>query len=97
MRYSKYVRYYRCLCHYPLLALKVILTILDLIYLFLYPRFEEGRDVEARLQKVLTYQFEKSEYYGQVNGSFVNDVTRPGKRGLRVREMFLLLVSDQKS
>ena len=29
-------------------------------------RFEEGRDVEARLQKVLTYQYEKSEYYGQV-------------------------------
>ena len=29
-------------------------------------RFEEGRDVEARLQKVLTYQYEKSEYFGQV-------------------------------
>ena len=30
-------------------------------------RFDEGRDVDARLQKVLSYKFEKSEYYGQVS------------------------------
>ena len=30
-------------------------------------RFDEGRDAEARLQKVLSYNYEKSEYYGQVN------------------------------
>ena len=29
-------------------------------------RFDEGRDAEARLQKVLSYAYEKSEYYGQV-------------------------------
>ena len=29
-------------------------------------RFNEGRDVEARMQKVLSYDYEKSEYYGQV-------------------------------
>ena len=29
-------------------------------------RFDEGRDAEARLQKVLSYNYEKSEYYGQV-------------------------------
>jgi hypothetical protein len=29
-------------------------------------RFDEGKDVEARLQKVLSYDYEKSEYYGQV-------------------------------
>jgi hypothetical protein len=29
-------------------------------------RFEEGRDQEARLQKVLSYDYDKSEYYGQV-------------------------------
>ncbi len=29
-------------------------------------RFDEGRDTEARLQKVLSYDYEKSEYYGQV-------------------------------
>ena len=29
-------------------------------------RFDEGRDREARLQKVLSYDYEKSEYYGQV-------------------------------
>jgi len=31
-------------------------------------RFDEGRDTEARLQKVLSYNYEKSEYYGQVPG-----------------------------
>ena len=30
-------------------------------------RFDEGRDPEARLQKVLSYKFEKSQYYGQVS------------------------------
>ena len=34
-------------------------------------RFEEGRDVEARLQKVLTYQYEKSEYFGQVRSRYL--------------------------
>lgn len=29
-------------------------------------RFDEGRDAEARMQKVLSYQYQKSEYYGQV-------------------------------
>ena len=29
-------------------------------------RFDEGRDSEARLQKVLSYAYTKSEYYGQV-------------------------------
>ena len=29
-------------------------------------RFDEGRDAEARLQKVLSYAYDKSEYYGQV-------------------------------
>ena len=29
-------------------------------------RFDEGKDIQARLQKVLTYAYEKSEYYGQV-------------------------------
>ena len=29
-------------------------------------RFDEGRDNEARLQKVLSYAYTKSEYYGQV-------------------------------
>ena len=29
-------------------------------------RFDEGKDVEARMQKVLSYDYEKSEYYGQV-------------------------------
>ncbi len=29
-------------------------------------RFNEGRDREARLQKVLSYDYETSEYYGQV-------------------------------
>ena len=29
-------------------------------------RFNEGRDQEARLQKVLSYAYQKSEYYGQV-------------------------------
>lgn len=29
-------------------------------------RFDEGKDLEARMQKVLSYQYEKSEYYGQV-------------------------------
>lgn len=29
-------------------------------------RFDEGKDVEARMQKVLSYEYEKSEYYGQV-------------------------------
>ena len=29
-------------------------------------RFEEGKDAAARLQKVLSYDYEKSEYYGQV-------------------------------
>ena len=29
-------------------------------------RFDEGRDAEARLQKVLSYEYDKSEYYGQV-------------------------------
>ena len=38
-------------------------TILSKSSLF---RFDEGRDLEARLQKVLSYNFEKSEYYGQV-------------------------------
>jgi len=32
-------------------------------------RFEEGKDSEARLQKVLSYDYEKSEYYGQVSGT----------------------------
>ena len=32
-------------------------------------RFDEGRDAEARLQKVLSYAYEKSEYYGQVKMS----------------------------
>ncbi len=31
-------------------------------------RFNEGRDREARLQKVLSYDYEKSDYYGQVSG-----------------------------
>merc|ERR1719225_2454901 len=31
-------------------------------------RFNEGRDVEARMQKVLSYDYEKSEYYGQIPG-----------------------------
>lgn len=31
-------------------------------------RFDEGKDQEARLQKVLSYEYEKSEYYGQVPG-----------------------------
>ena len=31
-------------------------------------RFDEGRDREARLQKVLSYDYEKSEYYGQIQG-----------------------------
>ena len=30
-------------------------------------RFDEGRDQEARLQKVLSYAYQKSEYYGQVS------------------------------
>ena len=34
-------------------------------------RFDEGRDREARLQKVLAYDYEKSEYYGQVIGDCV--------------------------
>ena len=29
-------------------------------------RFDEGKDSEARMQKVLSYEYEKSEYYGQV-------------------------------
>ena len=29
-------------------------------------RFDEGRDKDARLQKVLAYSYETSEYYGQV-------------------------------
>ncbi len=29
-------------------------------------RFDEGKDREARLQKVLSYEYEKSDYYGQV-------------------------------
>ena len=29
-------------------------------------RFDEGKDHEARLQKVLSYEYEKSDYYGQV-------------------------------
>ena len=32
-------------------------------------RFDEGRDAEARLQKVLSYAYDKSEYYGQVHNS----------------------------
>ena len=31
-------------------------------------RFDEGRDREARLQKVLSYDYDKSDYYGQVPG-----------------------------
>lgn len=31
-------------------------------------RFDEGKDREARLQKVLSYDYEKSEYYGQIPG-----------------------------
>merc|ERR1719225_1269451 len=31
-------------------------------------RFDEGKDVEARMQKVLSYDYEKSEYYGQIPG-----------------------------
>ena len=31
-------------------------------------RFDEGKDTEARMQKVLSYEYEKSEYYGQVPG-----------------------------
>jgi len=31
-------------------------------------RFDEGKDIEARMQKVLSYEYEKSEYYGQVPG-----------------------------
>jgi hypothetical protein len=31
-------------------------------------RFDEGRDAEARLQKVLSYAYDKSEYYGQISG-----------------------------
>jgi len=31
-------------------------------------RFEEGKDSEARMQKVLSYEYEKSEYFGQVPG-----------------------------
>ena len=31
-------------------------------------RFDEGKDSEARMQKVLSYEYEKSEYYGQVSG-----------------------------
>ncbi len=30
-------------------------------------RFDEGKDIEARMQKVLSYEYEKSEYYGQVS------------------------------
>ena len=53
-------------------------------------RFEEGRDVEARLQKVLTYQYEKSEYFGQV---------RPGSECLRsgnpkASRMLMIKLSD---
>ena len=35
-------------------------------------RFGEGRDQEARLQKVLSYDYEKSEYYGQVRLLSIN-------------------------
>ena len=31
-------------------------------------RFDEGKDSEARMQKVLSYEYEKSEYFGQVPG-----------------------------
>merc|ERR1711990_941709 len=31
-------------------------------------RFDEGKDTQARMQKVLSYEYEKSEYYGQVPG-----------------------------
>jgi len=31
-------------------------------------RFDEGRDAEARLQKVLSYKLKTSQYYGQVAG-----------------------------
>eukprot|EP00093_Oithona_nana_P010170 10170.XXX_280210_281716_1 [CDS] Oithona nana genome sequencing. len=31
-------------------------------------RFDEGKDIEARMQKVLSYEYEKSEYYGQIPG-----------------------------
>ena len=33
-------------------------------------RFEEGRDSQARMQKVLEYDYDKSEYYGQVNNVY---------------------------
>ena len=32
-------------------------------------RFHEGRDREARLQKVLSYDYETSDYYGQAAGT----------------------------
>lgn len=34
-------------------------------------RFDEGKDIEARMQKVLSYEYEKSEYYGQVGKTFL--------------------------
>ena len=41
-------------------------------------RFDEGRDSEARLQKVLSYAYTKSEYYGQVLKTIVT-------RSLKIR------------
>ena len=35
-------------------------------------RFDEGKDSEARMQKVLSYEYEKSEYYGQVSDFFLH-------------------------
>ena len=42
-------------------------------------RFEEGRDSEARLQKVLSYDYEKSEYYGQVRKGFEKEQMKVAK------------------
>lgn len=44
-------------------------------------RFGEGKDREARMQKVLSYNYEKSEYYGQVsmNGGCSKTIFQGGK------------------
>jgi hypothetical protein len=50
-------------------------------------RFDEGRDTEARLQKVLSYDYEKSEYYGQVREELVLFSTMRGWETIALAEM----------
>jgi hypothetical protein len=50
-------------------------------------RFSEGRDRLARLQKVLAYEYSRSEYYGRAAGAILATPTSVHLPGGRIRSV----------